>query len=165
MPIRMGIIGCGSVAQVMHLPNMRDMDQFEIVALADIARDTLDAVGEHYGVAARYTDYHGLLARDDIDAVGIFTPTTHAPPALAALRAGKHVLSEKPLCYAQAEIDELRAAARESGRKLMVAYMKRYDPGYRYARERVLAMDDLRYIRVTVIHPHNDLYYAHHRIR
>jgi predicted dehydrogenase len=166
MPIRIGIIGCGAIAQVMHLPHLRDMDDlFEIAALADAAAETLQAVGDHYGVAARYTDYNELLARPDIDAVGIFTPATHTRPAVAALRAGKHVFCEKPLCYTQAEIDELRAAAHASGRHLMVAYMKRYDPGYRYARERVLAMSDLRYVRVTVIHPHNDLYYAHHRIR
>src|SRR5437764_11468679 len=150
MTIRMGIIGCGSVAQVMHLPHMCDLDQFQIAALSDISAETLAAVGDHYGVAARYTDYNEMLAREDIDAVGIFTSTTHAPPALAALRAGKHVFSEKPLCYTQAEIDELRAAIQAAGRKLMVAYMKRYDPGYRYARERIQAMSDLRYIRVTV---------------
>jgi predicted dehydrogenase len=80
------------------------------------------------------------------------------------MEAGKHVIVEKPMAYTLREADAMIATAARAGKRLMIAYMKRYDPGYRYARDLVREMDNLRYIQINVLHPDPDLYYAHHRL-
>jgi predicted dehydrogenase len=75
------------------------------------------------------------------------------------------VIVEKPMCFTLREADAMIAAAKRAGRRLMVAYMKRYDPGYRYGREAVQAMRGLRYIQINVLHPSEGQYFAHHRIK
>ena len=74
---------------------------FEIAGLCDLSRELLAHVGAAYGVPPlrRHVDYHELVQRADIDAVIVCNSGTHAPPAIAAARAGKHVLVEKPVCY------------------------------------------------------------------
>jgi predicted dehydrogenase len=157
-----GVIGTGGIAQMMHLPHLRELeDRFRVVALADVNPATLNAVGDYYGIARRYADYRELLA-SDLDAVFILTSGSHAEPAIAAARAGKHVFVEKPLCYTLAEAEAIAEAVKASGVTLMVGYMKRYDPAYRYGRRAVLELSDLRYVRVTVLHPASELYFQHH---
>jgi len=162
--MRVGVIGCGAIAQMMHLPYLRQLsDRYQIAALCDLSPGLVEAMGEYYHVARRYTDYHDLIAAE-VEAVIILTGGSHAPPALAALRAGKHVLVEKPMCFTLREADEMIAAAEASGRTLMVAYMKRYDPGYRYAQQALPALGDLRYIQINTLHPSEDDYQGVHRI-
>ncbi len=165
--LRIGVIGLGAVAQMMHLPHLHEMSEYELAALADVSAETLEAVADFYHIPleGRFTDYRDLLQRTDLDAVLIASGGTHTQLVIAALEAGKHVLSEKPLCHTLREVDLIEQALKRSGKTLMIGYMKRYDPGYCYARERVLEMRDLRYVRVTVLHPNNDLGWAHHRIR
>lgn len=163
--VRIGVIGCGLIAQVMHLPHLRELDdRFEIVALCDLSRQVLDALGAYYGVARRYTDWREVVAQPDLDAVLICTPGSHAPMASAAAGAGKHVLVEKPMCFTLREADDMIAAAARAGVTLMVAYMKRYDPGYRYARAVVRELRDVRYVQVNVLHPAEPPNFAHHRL-
>ncbi|MDB5059248.1 MAG: hypothetical protein JWO59_2720, partial [Chloroflexi bacterium] len=162
--LRVGVVGCGGVAQIMHLPYLREMDdRFEIAALCDISPKVLQAVGDHYGVAARYTDYRDLVAHD-LDAVLVLTPGSHAPAAIAAARAGRHVLVEKPMCFTLREADEMIAAANGHNVTLMVAYMKRFDPGYRYAQQAVRQLAHLRAVEVHIWHPSEPQYLGHHRI-
>ena len=162
--LRVGVIGCGTIAQIMHLPYLRQLsDLYEISALCDVSPQVLDAMGEYYGVERRYTDYHELLMLD-LDAVLLLTSGSHAPPALAALKSGKHVLVEKPLCFTLAEADQLIEAAEASRRTLMVGYMKRYDPGYRHARSLLPSLGELRYIQINVLHPAEAPYLNVHRL-
>jgi len=151
--LKVGVIGCGAIAQIMHLPHLRQLDElFEIHALCDASPRVLQTVGDQYRVERRHTAYPDLLA-EDIDAVLILTSGSHAAPALAALRAGVHVLVEKPMCFTLREADEMIAAAAESRRTLMVGYMKRYDPGYRYAQAALSDLGELRYIQINTLHP------------
>jgi len=164
--LRVGVIGCGGVAQMMHLPYLRELDdRFEIAALCDLSPGVLAAVGDHYGVAgsARYTDYRELIARP-LEAVLVLTPGSHAPAAIAAIEAGRHVLVEKPMCFTLREADEMIAAARSSGVTLMVAYMKRYDSGYRFGQSAVRRLQGLRAVEAHIWHPTEPQYLAHHRI-
>ena len=163
--LRVGVIGCGGIAQMMWLPNLRQLDeQFELKAICDISPGLTESLGSYYNVSRRFQDYRDLV-REDLDVVIVLTPGSHAAPAIAAMDSGKHVIVEKPLCFTLREADEMIAASKRSGRKLMVAYMKRYDPGYLYGRDQVRAMRELRYIQINVLHPAEPLYFAHHRIQ
>ena len=164
--LRVGIIGCGTVAQIMWLPNLRELDeQFEVTAICDLSPGLTQAVGDFFAVPHRDQDYRELVARDDVDMVIVLTPGSHAAAAIAAMEAGKHVIVEKPMCFTLREADAMIATAERTGVRLMVSYMKRYDPGYRYGRDAVRAIDDLRYVQINVLHPDPDLYYAHHRLK
>ncbi|MGH2626791.1 MAG: Gfo/Idh/MocA family protein [Anaerolineales bacterium] len=151
--LRVGVIGCGAIAQIMHLPHLRQLGElFEIHSLCDASVRVLNAVGEAYGVDRRYTAYEDLLSQG-LDAVLVLTSGSHAAAALAALRAGAHVLVEKPMCFTLREADEMIAAAGRSRRTLMVGYMKRYDPGYRYAQAALPQLGEVKYIQINTLHP------------
>lgn len=165
-PIRIGVIGCGAIAQVMHLPYLADHpEQFEIAALADVSGPTVEAVGERYGIERRYTDWRAMLANESVDAVGLFHGGSHHDTTIAALDAGKHVVVEKPLAWNLREAREVQAAAHKSDRTVQVAYHKLYDPGFGYAKQEIDKMRDLGFARITVLHPWNDLGLSPHRIR
>jgi predicted dehydrogenase len=143
--IRIGVVGCGRIAQVMHLPFLDELPEFEVVALSDISREVLDGLGRRYPRVSTYLDYGDLLARDDVDAVAVCTPD-HAAIAEEAARAGKHVFVEKPLCFTLEEGRHLATAVEAGGVRLMVGYMRRYDPAVR----RLLAeLPDLAPVRLV----------------
>ncbi|QIG47738.1 Gfo/Idh/MocA family oxidoreductase [Nordella sp. HKS 07] len=164
--LRVGIIGCGLIAQVMHLNYLRELaDRFEIAALCDISQSVRDACARDYNVAKTFGDWRDLL-KERLDAVLILTPGSHAPIAIAAAEAGIHVLVEKPMCFSVAEGQEMIAAAAHAGVVLMVAYNKQYDPAFVRLKEEAKSLQDLRLIRVTTLEsplkPYVD-HYALHR--
>jgi predicted dehydrogenase len=165
--LRVGVIGCGAIAQIQHLPHLRELaDDFAIGGLADLSPRLLAAVGAEYGVLPerRFVDYHDLV-HSDIDAVIVCPSGSHAAPSIAAARAGKHVLVEKPMCTTIQEAEAMVAAADAAGVCLMVAYMKRYEPAYQYALARVREMSDVRFVQVNHLHPDNDLHTAEFRMQ
>ncbi len=165
--LKVGLIGCGAIAQIQHLPHLRELrDEFAIAGLCDLSAGVLEAVGEEYGVPPerRFLDYHGLLA-SDVDAVIVCPFGPHAAPSIAAARAGKHVLVEKPMCTTVDEAEAMVAAAEAAGVVLMVAYMKRHEPAYAYARARVREMADVRFVQVNHLHPDNSLHVAEFSVR
>ena len=110
-----GVIGCGGIANGAHLPNYARMPRVRIVAVADIDLERAKTTAARWGVDAYYQDYHDLLARPDVHAVSITTPVfQHAAPALAAMRAGKHVLCEKPIARTLEEADAMVEASAQS---------------------------------------------------
>jgi len=160
--LRVGVIGCGLIAQVMHLPHLREMqDRFEIAALCDLSPGTLAAVGSFYGVSSLYTRWQDLVA-EDLDVVMVFTAGSHAPPAIAAAQAGRHIFVEKPMCYSLQEADVLLAAATGSGVVLMVGNMKRFDPAYERALPLITAIPDLRLAQITTLEAPLLPYVAHY---
>ena len=158
--VKIGIIGCGAIAQVQHLPHLRELpDEFEIAGLCDLSRMLLDTVGEEYGVPRdrRFTDYRELLA-SDVDAVIVCPSGSHAPASIAAAEAGKHVFVEKPMCVTVREAEAMVAAADKAGVVLQVGYMKRHEPAYQFAQARVREMGDVRFVQVNHLHPDNSLH-------
>lgn len=158
--LKVGVIGCGAIAQIQHLPNLQSEDErFEIRALCDLSVGLLRALGERYGVPPerQFTDYHQLV-ESDVDAVIVCPAGSHAPASIAAARAGKHVFVEKPMCYTVREAEEMVAAAQAAGVVLQVGYMKRHDPAYLYGRQRVREMSDVRFVQVNHLHPRNELH-------
>lgn len=170
--VRVGVVGAGSIAQIMHLPYLKELDdRFAVTALCDVSPSTLEVVGERFGVAAheRFADYRDLCASDLVDAVLVCPSGSHVPAAIAALDAGKHVLVEKPLCYrldeAEAFVEAALEAKARSGAVALLAYMKRFDPGYQYGQRLIRPLADagrVRFVDARHIHPSNDLYTAHH---
>jgi predicted dehydrogenase len=148
--LRVGVVGCGVIAQVMHLPHLAELrDRFEIAALCDISAPTARACAEMYGVENVFTSWQDLVA-EKLDVVMVLTSGSHAPIAVAAANAGSHVFVEKPLCLSLAEGEELFAAVRKAGVRFMVGTMKRYDPAYERLLE-FLPLDDLRLVAVTTL--------------
>src|SRR5438874_5773803 len=112
----------------MHLHYLRELrHQFEIAALCDLSRTVVDSVGEAYGVERRFTDWTALL-EVTLDAVLVLTTGSHEPMAIAAAQARRHVFIEKPIALTEAEGRAIIAAGKKAGERLMVGYMKRYDP-------------------------------------
>ena len=128
--LRTGVVGCGLVAQVMHLPHLRELsDYFEVRALCDISPRALAHAGAFFPEARRHERLDDLLA-EELDAVFVLTPGSHAPAAIAAAETNRNVFVEKPMCINADEGRRMVEAAAASGVVLMVGYMKRYDPAY-----------------------------------
>jgi len=135
----------------MHLPYLKELeDLFEVRALCDISPEVVDTCGRRFGVDKTFTDWRQVVD-ENLDAVLVLTSGSHAPMALEAAGAGKHVFVEKPMCYTIAEGNEMVDAAKRSDRVLMVGYPKRYDPAYRHVREEVGQLEDLRFVRLTTM--------------
>ena len=148
--LKVGVVGAGVIAQVMHLHYLRELsDRFEIAALCDISGENAANNAQRYNIAKTFSDWREMLKDDEIDAVFILTSGSHAPIAIEAAKAGKHVLVEKPMCFSVAEGLEMKAAADEAGVTLMVAYPKRYDPAFERFREVALKVAEPRLMRVT----------------
>ena len=145
--LRVGVVGCGQIAQIMHLPYLTELPQFRVSAVCDLSPMVVDAIGERFGVPARFTDFTELVNREDVDAVAVLT-MEHADVAVAAAEAGKHLFIEKPLGFSLTETERIIGAVERAGVTAMVGYMKRYDPGYELGAARMQAMDDTRLIRV-----------------
>lgn len=162
--VRVGVIGLGEVAQIIHLPIIEQMrEQYRLVAICDVAPSLLTFVGERYGIPpeARYLAMEDLVARDDLDAVLVLNSDEyHAECAIAALRAGKHVLVEKPMCLTEREAEAVIAARDASGRQAMVGYMRRFAPAFVQGVAAVRALDraDIAYVRVRDIIGANRLF-------
>ncbi|MCD6302121.1 MAG: Gfo/Idh/MocA family oxidoreductase, partial [Anaerolineae bacterium] len=126
--LRMGVIGCGGISRA-HLPAQRDVAGIRTVAVCDIDEDAVHAAAHEYDVPKVYTDWRDLIADDDVDAVAVLLPHhLHREPTVAAARAGKHVLCEKPMATSLDDCDAMIAAADEAGVVLMVAQILRFRP-------------------------------------
>src|SRR5215203_3863072 len=108
-PLRIGLIGAGTIAWSAHLPAIKRLSPLiELVAIADVRLEVAQKAVDRFGAETAYADYHQLLARPDIDFVDICTPEfLHAEQTLAAAAAGKHVICEKPMSATVAEADAM----------------------------------------------------------
>src|SRR5688500_3360760 len=150
--IRVGLIGCGGIAQMMHIPYLLETPAFELVALADNNEAVLNAVAERYHISNACSSWQELLGQSEIDAVLICHGGSHRDSVIAALQAGKHVLVEKPLAWNRRECLEIAEAAANSGRVLQVAYHKLHDPAFQYAQQELSQFEDLAFVECTVLH-------------
>ncbi len=131
--VGVGVIGAGGISREVHLPGLQHCPQARIVALCDTNEAALASAADAFAVPERFTDYEELLRQPSVDAVIVATPTLlHAPIALAAIAAGKHVLSEKQLAMSYAEAQQMYQAAEQAGVRHMVAFTYRFVPGMRY---------------------------------
>jgi predicted dehydrogenase len=135
-PVRLGVVGCGSVARRRHLPALRSLRELEVVALADTDEARCERLADDFGVARRCRSVDELLESPDVEAVAVLTPASaHADVALTALQAGKSVFVEKPLALSLGECDALvEAAEQSSSATVMVGYNLRWHSLVRRAR-------------------------------
>lgn len=127
--LRIGIIGCGGIANNKHMPNLSELDNIEMVAFCDIVESKAIAAREEFGSAnaKAYTDYKQLLADDSIDVIHVCTPNkSHSFITVDALEAGKHVLCEKPMAKTYDEAKLMVETAKRTGKKLTIGYDNRF---------------------------------------
>lgn len=125
--IRVAVVGLGAIAQTAHLPVLSKMRGVQVVGLCDNDEGKARALAQRFSVPDTYTDIEYVLESDDVDAVIVTTPNhLHEPHVLSALRAGKHVLVERPLALSSRGVDRLLAAATKADCKLFVANNHRF---------------------------------------
>lgn len=144
---RVGVIGCGEIAQISHIPFLLESPSFDIQAICDLSPQVVDQLGEKYHIDHRYTDFTEMVAQDDLDVV-LVTTKNHAPPALAAMDHGKHVFVEKPIAFNLHDAKEMAQSSESNNVKLMVGYMKRYDPAYESMQRLLPEMEKIHLVRV-----------------
>jgi predicted dehydrogenase len=150
MPERMrfAVIGINGQGRA-HLRALQETPEAELVAVCDVNEQAARARGEEYGVPW-HTDYESLLKRDDVEAVTLALPHyLHCPVAVAALEAGKHVVTEKPMAVSVGECDRMIAAAERAGRRLTVSHQGRAGPSVPYLRDLIQGEALGRLIRVV----------------
>ncbi|MBU6403064.1 MAG: Gfo/Idh/MocA family oxidoreductase [Verrucomicrobia bacterium] len=131
--VGVALIGCGGISLQNHLPGLALCPQATVVALCDTDAGALERARRALDVAVITTRYEDILRRADVQAVILATPNvSHAPIALAAVAAGKHVFCEKPIAMNLAEAERMCAAARQAGVRHMTAFTYRFVPAMRY---------------------------------
>jgi predicted dehydrogenase len=133
--IKIGIIGCGGIANGKHMPALAKLDEVEMVAFCDILEERAQEAAAEFGGerADVYTDYRELLKDDKIEAVHVLTPNdSHAPITIAALEAGKNVMCEKPMAKTVEDAREMVEAAKRTGKILSIGYQNRFRPDSQY---------------------------------
>ncbi|MCD6290449.1 MAG: Gfo/Idh/MocA family oxidoreductase [Anaerolineae bacterium] len=136
--VRLGYVGCGFMAQKVHLPNLSTIPGCELVALAELRQDLGRKVQQRFNIPRLYRSHEELLADPDVDAIAVSAGfMIQGQIARDALLAGKDVFMEKPMAVSLAQADAILEAERQSGRRLMVGYMKRYDAGNELVKETV----------------------------
>lgn len=133
--MRVGVIGCGSIARLRHLVEYWANKNAEIVAVCDIDSSRAHEMAEKYGAKA-FTNYEELLQLDEVDAISVCLPNDlHAPVSIAALNAGKHVLCEKPMATTSEEAEEMIQVAKKNSRTLMIAHNQRFVASHQKAKQ------------------------------
>jgi len=163
--IKIGVIGCGAIAQIQHMPNLMELqDLFEVTAVCDISAGAAEYVAGRFHVPSFGTDYRELMD-SDVDAVLHCAGGYKPDAAVAAFEAGAHLFIEKPLCASLQEADRIATAQKRSGKVGQVGYMKAYDPAFQYAWREVVAMEDIQFVQVNHLHPENALHLRQFDVR
>lgn len=132
--IKVGIIGCGKITQVRHIPEYLENENAEIVGFFDLNKERAEELAQKYGCKA-YDSYEELIQDTEIDAVSVCTANaTHAEISIKALQAGKHVLCEKPMAMNLEDCELMVKAAEESGKILMLDHNQRFTKAHRKAK-------------------------------
>ena len=152
--VRWGVIGLGWFGEV-HAEALSQMPGIELAALCTRRASRLEELGNRFGVKARYTDYRQLLSDPGVEAVSVVTHIQdHRDIAIEALRAGKHVLLEKPMAPDVPECEAILAAVREASGFFMVGHICRFDPRVALAKE---AIEAGRIRRIVSMHARRNL--------
>ncbi|MFE7838732.1 Gfo/Idh/MocA family protein [Streptomyces sp. NPDC057474] len=151
--IRVGIIGAGGWASYGHIPALRTLPEFEVVAVSARRKESAQQAAEKFGIPRMYGDAFELIKDPDVDLVAVLTPTSQRVPLVkAAIEAGKDVYSEWPLTTRTSDSEELLSLAEAKGVRHIVGLQRRQGPAARYARDLVARgyVGDVRAARISV---------------
>lgn len=128
MTVRIGFAGCGKIAATKHIPELLAMGDVKIVALFDAFKSAAEKTGREFQLNARvHETYEALLADPEVDCIYVLTPNiTHAEYSIRAMRAGKHVMCEKPMATCAADAERVAQVAKETGMKYAVSFQNRF---------------------------------------
>ena len=130
--IKVGVIGCGTIANAAHIPSYMKNADVEIKYFCDIIPERAQAAVEKYGCGIAVTNYHDVINDPEIDAISVCTPNRmHPMITIDALRAGKNVLCEKPAARTYAEVEQMVQAQRETGKILVIGVVNRFNDSVR----------------------------------
>ncbi|MDC3412044.1 Gfo/Idh/MocA family oxidoreductase [Aquibacillus sp. 3ASR75-11] len=152
--LKVGIIGAGGIASEVHIPNYLKQEQVEIVAIADVNAERAQKVADQFEIANAFGSYEEMLAQTTLDAVSICVPNKfHKEATVAALKAGCHVLCEKPPAMSEEEANEMLATAKGAGKILTYGFHYRHTPDVQAAKRFIDAgeLGDIYSARVQAI--------------
>ena len=154
--LKIGIIGCGGIANGKHMPALSKLGDVKMVAFCDLIEEKARKAAAKYGDEDSLvcTDYRKLLEDPSIDVVHVLTPNRwHSEITVAALEVGKHVMCEKPMAINSAEAQKMLDAAKRTGRKLTIGYQSRQRADARYLKAECDAgtLGDIYYAKATAI--------------
>ena len=136
--VRLGYVGCGFMAQRVHIPNFAAVPECEFAAIAEVRRDIRESVADRYRIPKRYTTHLEMAEDDSLDAIALSAGfALQGEMALEFLKRGKPVFMEKPMATTVEAGKRLLEAEKQGGGRLMIGYMKRYDLGNMIARDAV----------------------------
>lgn len=137
--IKVALAGAGAFG-IKHLDGIKNIDGVEVVSLVGRTLEKTQEVANQYGIKHVTTELDEVLARDEIDAVILCTPTqVHAAQAMACLKAGKHVEVEIPMADSLADAQALVKLAQESGKVAMCGHTRRFNPSHQYVHKQIAA--------------------------
>lgn len=138
--LKVAIVGTGGIFRLAHGPAWRQIPQARVVAACDIVKERADQARAEFGIEKSFSSLDELLASDDIDLVDICTPhPSHADLAIRALRAGKHVICEKPMALEIEDAARMIDAAKQTGRHLYIGHTRRFDRRWVAVKEQLAA--------------------------
>lgn len=153
--IGIGVIGAGGIANLYHLPAYQALsDQCELVAICDVNLEQAKKIGANFGIENVYSDYREMLKSPEVHAVSVTTPNSlHYGPTIDALKAGKHVLCEKPLAMNAEEARQMCRVAKDEDRVLQVALQKRFIAPMQFVKQYIDsgAMGDIYFARAQAL--------------
>ena len=154
--IKVGIIGCGGIANGKHMPSLAKVTDCDMVAFCDIIPERAEKAAKEYGTpdAKVYSDYKELLKDPEIEVVHVCTPNrSHSFITVDALEAGKHVMCEKPMAINSEEAKKMIDAANRTGKKLTIGYQSRFRDDSMYMKQEAEdgTFGDIYYAKATAL--------------
>ena len=157
--VKFGAVGASEMG-MFHIESIAHHPKMQLVAICDKDEERVKNAGAKTGVTELYTDWHDIINNKEIEAVVLCVPDQlHLEMTAAALRAGKHVLCEKPMALSLEECEEMRRVEKETGKKLMIGQICRYTPSFRLTKELVEAgeIGELYYVESEYAHDYSEI--------
>lgn len=152
LSLRVGLIGLGEVAQLMHLPLLADHQCFSIAAVTDVSPSLVTHIASRYGVPTRHDNAAALIADRGLDAVFILTPDhLHTDLLAEAIRSGRHVFIEKPACLIADQLRPILDIPQRPGQVVFVGYMRRFARPFLELKKRLPPLAEIRHVRIRDI--------------
>jgi predicted dehydrogenase len=143
--VRLGIIGCGFMSQVVHIPCFLRNERCDIAGVVDVDKELSKKVANKFGIIKCFNDMEEMISDKNIDAIGVIVPPQlMADLSMKCLENKKHVFVEKPLAFRVEEGEKVRDIAKKNNKTIMVGYMKQYDTGVQYVKNFISNEDEIK---------------------